>query len=290
MARPFYALDTRWAAGIRLRNEKRVDSVYDFGSIVEQFQTHEREATAFCRLVGRHGRTAGRRAGRAASRSTNVASGSLVSDNPGAVLPPDRRLVYPWIGAEVIEDDFRADAQSRPDRTHRRPPLRLAREDPARRVDPGARLGPRRPRLRCGRFEGRRAGRGADAVLERRGDGPPRRTRAGEHLVQRRRAATTCARRPGERCSSASAPTAASTSTSTTAHARRRQRPARLSAALPHGPGPLVADGRGTRLHRLVSVPDVHGRRRRLLRHGRHLGRKHRSGRADADRRRIKVP
>jgi len=106
VARPFYALDTRWAAGIRLRNEKRVDSVYDFGSIVEQFETHEREATAFA------GWSAGM-VGRWTTRWTSGVtfdertSGALVSDNPGAVLPPDRRLVYPWIGAEVIEDDFR---------------------------------------------------------------------------------------------------------------------------------------------------------------------------------------
>jgi outer membrane protein assembly factor BamA len=106
VARPFYSLDTRWAAGIRLRNEKRVDSVYDFGSVVEQFETHEREATAFA------GWSAGV-AGRWTTRWTGGVtfderrSGALVSDNPGAVLPPDRRLIYPWIGVELIEDDFR---------------------------------------------------------------------------------------------------------------------------------------------------------------------------------------
>jgi len=34
-------------------------------------------------------------------------TGSLVSANPAARLPADRRLVYPWIGAELVEDDFR---------------------------------------------------------------------------------------------------------------------------------------------------------------------------------------
>jgi len=106
VARPFYSLDTRWAGGIRLRNEKRVDSVYDFGSIVEQFETHEREATAFT------GWSAGSVGGWTTRWTTGVTfderrSGSLMSDNPGAVLPPDRRLIYPWAGLELIEDDFR---------------------------------------------------------------------------------------------------------------------------------------------------------------------------------------
>jgi len=34
-------------------------------------------------------------------------TGSLVSANPAARLPADRQLVYPWIGAELVEDDFR---------------------------------------------------------------------------------------------------------------------------------------------------------------------------------------
>jgi len=106
VARPFYSLDTRWAAGIRLRNEQRIDSVYDFGSIVEQFQTNEREATASA------GWSAGKVDGWTTRWTSGVTfderrSGSLMSDNPGAVLPPDRRLLYPWVGAELIEDDFR---------------------------------------------------------------------------------------------------------------------------------------------------------------------------------------
>jgi len=104
--RPFYALDTRWAGGIHLRNETRVDSIYDTGSIVEQYQTHEREATAFA------GWSAGLN-GRWVTRWTTGftfderRAGTLVSSNPAARLPEDRKLVYPWIGAEVAEDDFR---------------------------------------------------------------------------------------------------------------------------------------------------------------------------------------
>jgi hypothetical protein len=104
--RPFYALDTRWAGGIHLRNETRVDSIYDTGSIVEQYQTHEREATAF---AGWSSGLNGRWVTRWTSGFTydERRAGSLVSDNPAARLPQDRKLIYPWIGAEVAEDDFR---------------------------------------------------------------------------------------------------------------------------------------------------------------------------------------
>jgi len=104
--RPFYALDSRWAAGVHLRNEQRVDPVYDAGSIVERYQTHEREATAF------GGWSAGL-SGRWATRWTagltfdERRAAALVSDNPAARLPADRRLIYPWVGVEVVEDDFR---------------------------------------------------------------------------------------------------------------------------------------------------------------------------------------
>ncbi len=31
----------------------------------------------------------------------------MVSDTPGARLPADRKLAYPWLGVELVEDDFR---------------------------------------------------------------------------------------------------------------------------------------------------------------------------------------
>lgn len=103
---PFYALDSRWASGIYLRNEKRVDSVYDLGRIVEQFQTREREATAYAGWsAGLSGRWVSRWTGGITIDERRA--GSLVSDTPGARLPADRRLAYPWIGAELVEDDFR---------------------------------------------------------------------------------------------------------------------------------------------------------------------------------------
>jgi len=104
--RPFYALDARWAGGVTLRNEARIDSVYDLGQIVEQFRTREREATAYA------GWSKGLHDGWATRWTGGITFDErIASDAPGAMpaqlLPRDRRLFYPWVGVEAAEDDFR---------------------------------------------------------------------------------------------------------------------------------------------------------------------------------------
>ena len=52
-------------------------------------------------------RTAGRGAGSRGFATTTTASPSSRSAPPPAVLPPDRKLVYPWVGIALIEDEYR---------------------------------------------------------------------------------------------------------------------------------------------------------------------------------------
>ena len=104
--RPFYALDSRWATGVSLRNETRIDSVYDLGQIVERFQTHEREATAY------GGWSAGLHDGWTTRWSGGITfderqASDVEGATPATRLPADRKLVYPWIGVEAVQDDFR---------------------------------------------------------------------------------------------------------------------------------------------------------------------------------------
>ena len=104
--RPFYALDSRWATGVSLRNEARIDSVYDLGQIVEKYHTVEREATAYAGWSrGLHDGFATRWTGGITfdERQATDAEGAA----PAPVLPADRRLIYPWVGVEVAEDEFR---------------------------------------------------------------------------------------------------------------------------------------------------------------------------------------
>jgi hypothetical protein len=103
---PFYALDCRWSAGASLSDDLRDDSRYDRGEVVDRYQVREKLASVYWGwskgLVGDWAR-----------RYTLGLSfeDHAFSDPPDGVapqlLPDDRRLAYPWIGAEWLQNDFR---------------------------------------------------------------------------------------------------------------------------------------------------------------------------------------
>ncbi len=106
LERPFRALDTRWSAGVALRDDDRIDSVYDGGVIVDQFRTQERVHTAY------GGWSAGLRDGwvtrwTAGMTSDERKAQALDPATTTGPLPDDRKLVYPWLGVALIEDDHR---------------------------------------------------------------------------------------------------------------------------------------------------------------------------------------
>jgi hypothetical protein len=103
---PFYALDTRWAAGALAIDEKRIDSLYQGGEIVGRFRTQAR----LFRFYG--GRSGGLRHGWVRRWTFGATwDESRFSAPPGepapALVPDDRVLAYPWVGFELIEDSFR---------------------------------------------------------------------------------------------------------------------------------------------------------------------------------------
>jgi outer membrane protein assembly factor BamA len=102
--RPFYSLDARWAGGAAWREERRIDSVYDNGNVVARFGTHERVGTVY------GGWSEGLRDGNATRWTFGVTHDERRASpvDPPGPLPGDQKLVYPWIGIEWIEDDFRA--------------------------------------------------------------------------------------------------------------------------------------------------------------------------------------
>lgn len=103
---PFYALDTRWATGLTALRDERVDSIYDLGKVSDQFKTRQR----FAGIYGgwsrglRDGWTQRLTAGFAYDESEFQPV--LGRSGPTKVLPPDRKLVYPWLGYEWVQDDF----------------------------------------------------------------------------------------------------------------------------------------------------------------------------------------
>ena len=101
--RPFFALDSRWAAEVSALDDDRVDSRYLRGRATDRFRHRERE------LELSAGLSRGLRAGGADRWTAGVTyARHLFAPAAGepapADLPADRTLVYPWIGFEHVED------------------------------------------------------------------------------------------------------------------------------------------------------------------------------------------
>jgi hypothetical protein len=102
---PFYALDTREAAGVSGNDDAQTDSLYDRGNIIDQFHAQHN----FLQLYG--GWSPGLRNGWVQRLSGGVTYDeyqfSPVSTWTGAtVLPEDRRFLYPWVEYDLVADDF----------------------------------------------------------------------------------------------------------------------------------------------------------------------------------------
>jgi hypothetical protein len=106
VGRPFFALATRWSLGSALHDQERVDTMYDLGEEIDEFQ-HDLKAFE---LGG--GWSYGTRE-RSAARLLVGVAGEDHAFRPTPevpiplLLPPDRKLVYPWIGWQRVEDDYR---------------------------------------------------------------------------------------------------------------------------------------------------------------------------------------
>lgn len=105
LRRPFYALDTKWAAGLRVRLEEKVDDLYEAGRIKGSFRHDQDFIEAFV------GRSAGLKNGRVARwllGATRLEDdfGKAVRETEPFRIPSDRTLSYPWVGFEWIRDDF----------------------------------------------------------------------------------------------------------------------------------------------------------------------------------------
>jgi len=106
LGRPFYALDARWSLDSTFLNEDRVDHIYDLGEPVAVFE-HELRTSTISGGWSR-GYVDGRVTRWLAGFTSDEHTFRPAPDLTLASLPPDdRRLVYPWVGFQLIQDDYR---------------------------------------------------------------------------------------------------------------------------------------------------------------------------------------
>lgn len=105
VVRPFFALESRWAAGALTQAQRQIDQVYAGGEIVDRFRHQLDRVEVF------GGWSAGLRQGRA-QRLTTGFTFEHHRFKPDehflgpTILPEDRKLAYPWIGFERVGDAF----------------------------------------------------------------------------------------------------------------------------------------------------------------------------------------
>ena len=102
---PFYALDTRWAAGLAGRNDVQTDHLYDRGQIIDQFQDRHQAVQVY------GGWSHGLQNGWVRRWSTGVTYDehvfAPVSTWTGVTaVPEDRRFLYPWLQFDLVQDDY----------------------------------------------------------------------------------------------------------------------------------------------------------------------------------------
>ena len=103
--RPFYALDTRWTAGTILLDDKRAVQLYRLGNTAAEFEQELQYATLFGGwsrgLVGRWTRRLSAGVVYDDNRFSEIPDSSLEP-----AIPEDRKLIYPFITYEMLEDQF----------------------------------------------------------------------------------------------------------------------------------------------------------------------------------------
>ena len=104
LTRPFYSLDTRWSANVSASDVDSGVSRYSLGKRVGRFDMHERELDLGGGISsGLHDGWVTRFLGGFRYDGRSFAART---DEPNIVVPDDRVLAYPWVGVEMLEDNY----------------------------------------------------------------------------------------------------------------------------------------------------------------------------------------
>jgi hypothetical protein len=102
---PFYALNTRWAAGVYGLNDLQTDSLWDRSAIIDQFADQHSGAQIYGGLSEGLQNGWVRRWSAGLTYDEHLFSPVDTWTGPTQV-PQDRRFVYPWIQFDLLQDDF----------------------------------------------------------------------------------------------------------------------------------------------------------------------------------------
>jgi len=102
---PFYSLETQRAWGVNELTGTQYDHLWDLGNVVDEFQEHYREVTTY------YAWSPGLQHGWVQRWNVGVTVDEhLFFPSPtwpgGALLPLDRKLDYPWLEYDLVQDDF----------------------------------------------------------------------------------------------------------------------------------------------------------------------------------------
>ncbi len=103
--RPFYALDTRWAAGISASSNEIIESIYNNGNVVGQYRRQSESGQVYGGMskglingwVQRYS---------AGLRYQNDAYLTDPSLPPPGFVPPDKKLAGPFVRYEILQNDY----------------------------------------------------------------------------------------------------------------------------------------------------------------------------------------
>jgi hypothetical protein len=103
--RPFFALDARWTGGVDGADDLRVDSLYDRGNIIDKFQEHDELSRVYA------GWSRGLENGWVTRWTLGLTSDDRQFESAPAwtgvsLVPAERKLVFPWVRYELVEDDY----------------------------------------------------------------------------------------------------------------------------------------------------------------------------------------
>ena len=106
--RPFYALDTRWAAGITRAKDTRIESLFSNGEKVAQYRHEQEKAEAFGGWSGGlvSGWTHRYSAGFSYQKDNYRPEPGLPLPAPPSGLPLDQTLAAPFLRYEFVHDDY----------------------------------------------------------------------------------------------------------------------------------------------------------------------------------------